>query len=88
MTDQEAEIYCKICDSCGEDGCCSAIICQQHQLGKYCETYLKDLQLAYLMYNDLELLLKDDVKYQSKIQKLYDKNYEKIYRYLGAIKDK
>lgn len=41
--------YCPICNGCGEDGCCSAINCQQHPDGHYCGTYLNDLKVDYLM---------------------------------------
>ncbi len=26
----EYQIYCPICTGCGEDGCCRALICEQH----------------------------------------------------------
>jgi hypothetical protein len=46
--------YCDICGGCGEEGCCSAIICKHHPHGKYCNTYLKDLQFGYLLNNGEE----------------------------------
>lgn len=58
--------YCPVCSGCGEDGCCSATICQQSEDGSYCQTYLKDLKLSYRMYkwtmNNLYERLPEDLK--------------------------
>jgi hypothetical protein len=43
-----ASPYCKECGGCGEDGCCSAAACTQRG-GDYCDTYLRDLKLGYVM---------------------------------------
>lgn len=72
--------YCKICSGCGEDGCCHATICQQHKDGAYCEIYLRDLKFAYLMFNALKPFLKDDIESKKKIDELYDKNWDLIYK--------
>ena len=70
--------YCPICDSCGEDGCCSALNCKQSNNGKYCETYLKDLQFGYRMFKDLFNLIeeKGDDEMKKSLDELYDKNYD------------
>ena len=67
--------YCPICGGCGEDGCCSALNCQQHPDGLYCETYLKDLQFAYRMYRDTA----DMIPETAETNKLFDKNYDDTY---------
>jgi hypothetical protein len=72
--------YCPICDSCGEDGCCSALSCGQHPDGKYCKTYLRDLQFGYRMFKDLFELIYEDPKYKEELEKIYDKNYDIPYR--------
>lgn len=72
--------YCKICDTCGEDGCCTALACEQHEDGKYCVTYLRDLKFGYLMSKDLYELIADDPKYKDRLEKIYDENYEIIYK--------
>ncbi len=41
--------YCQVCDSCGEDGCCSVISCKQSPNVDYFEGYLEDLKFAYLI---------------------------------------
>ncbi len=44
--------YCTICGACGEDGCCPATVCKQAG-GDYCDFYLQELKLAYLVLDDL-----------------------------------
>jgi len=39
--------YCDICESCGEEGCCSPIHCEGHG-GKYCKSNLSILKINYL----------------------------------------
>jgi hypothetical protein len=72
--------YCEVCTGCGEDGCCSPINCHFSKDGKYCETYLKDLKFGYLMYSDIYSLLKDDVKSKKKIDEIFHKNWDLIYK--------
>lgn len=72
--------YCTVCESCGEDGCCSAMSCKQSPDGKYCETYLLDLKFGYLMFKDLFNLIEKDPKYKEALDDLYDKNYDRIYK--------
>ena len=74
MEDKDSH-YCKICGGCGEDGCCSAINCQQHKDGLYCETYLKDMKFAYRMYRDTADMLPDN----EEIKGIFDKNYNETY---------
>jgi hypothetical protein len=72
--------YCPICDCCGEDGCCSAAFCKQHKDGHYCETYLNELKFSYWMYKDLMNLVCNDPKYKDEIDKIFDKNWEIIFK--------
>jgi len=72
--------YCPECGSCGEDGCCSAISCKQSPNGDYCETYLKDLKFAYLMYKDLMRLFEEDPDHKETIDKMFDKNWDIIFK--------
>ena len=78
--EEEYNPYCPICDSCGEDGCCSATSCKQHPEGKYCETYLKELKFGYLMYHKLSELIDGDEKYQSEVDKIWDELYDKVFK--------
>ena len=76
--------YCKECSGCGEEGCCSPLMCKQSPNGKYCKTYLKDLQLGYIMYEyfseNLLQYLPDEalVKYDKEWKRLCDEVYNKI----------
>ncbi len=82
MIDKEEEYnpYCKICDSCGEDGCCSATSCQQHPDGKYCKTYLKELKFGYIMYKQLLNLIDEDEKYKDIVDKMWNDTYDVIFK--------
>ena len=48
---EEYSPYCKLCESCGESGCCSYTNCFSKLVKnsdcKYGKTYLKDLYLDY-----------------------------------------
>ena len=46
------DVYCKICSSCGEEGCCIPTICQNHKDGKYCESNLMVMKIAYCTLRD------------------------------------
>ena len=71
------DLYCKICSACGEDGCCSALICKQHKDGLYCEGYLRDLKFKASVLDDcFELLEKHCDK---EFDDIYDKHWEIFY---------
>jgi len=78
--DNEYSPYCPVCSGCGEEGCCSPLLCDQSPDGHYCKTYLLDLQFGYRMYNDLMELVSDDEKYKKQIDDLFDKNYDITYK--------
>ena len=80
----EESIYCPVCSGCGEDGCCNATKCKMSPDGSYCETYLKDLKVAYYMYdwfmeNVYDTLTeeqkeKSDEAYEQILDKVYGEN--------------
>lgn len=72
--------YCGVCEACGEDGCCSALVCKQHKDGEYCESYLLDLKFGYRMYHDIYELLKDDKESKKKFKKIHRKNHDLTYK--------
>jgi len=76
--------YCPVCDGCGEDGCCSAMHCEQSPEGSYCETYLRDLKFGYFMHNlIIEKIYNEKEKYKELIEffkEAVDTNYNKIYK--------
>ena len=49
--EDEYDVQCSRCGSCGEDECCSALICAKKNMvgGTYCETYYKDIKLWYIL---------------------------------------
>lgn len=71
--------YCAVCESCGEDGRCSALICQHSKDGEYCEWYMRELKFAYKMYHDIYPFLKDDEESKKKIDEIWDKNHDSIF---------
>ena len=79
MTEEIESPYCPVCDGCGEEGCCSPMMCKQSPDGYYCKSYLKDLKFGYKMYNYIIELVGDDEKYKERIDKLWDETYDEIY---------
>ena len=79
MTEENYSPYCPVCSGCGEEGCCTPLMCKQSPEGKYCESYLKDLKFGYKMYKHLMELVDDDEKYKEQIDELWDKTYDRIY---------
>jgi len=76
--------YCPMCSACGEEGCCSALMCRHDPKGHYCAGYIEDLRFGYAMYDDImDLLHKDEEKNKELleiIEGLFDKNYDIFYR--------
>ena len=76
--------YCPVCESCGEDGCCSALTCKQSPGGLYCKTYLNDLRFGYANNEALlKIIYSDEEKYKDLVEafdKIWDKNYDLIYK--------
>lgn len=73
--------YCKECGGCGEEGCCSPMMCTQSPNGEYCQTYLRDLQFGYIMnkffVENIYEHLSEELK--AKIDQAYDEIYDKVY---------
>lgn len=45
---EETSVYCPVCESCGEDGCCSAINCDpRKEKCMYGGSYLNDLKTSH-----------------------------------------
>ena len=80
MTDNTTP-YCKECTACGEEGCCSPLMCKQSPNGDYCESYLRDLKFGYYMNEWFEKNLIDLIptdlkeKYDEEWNKSYDRFY-------------
>jgi hypothetical protein len=74
--------YCKVCEACGEDGCCSALMCKMDKNGDYCETYLKELQLSYKFERDFfkEIYDKLSEELKNEITIMYDKHLDDLYK--------
>ncbi len=84
MTDKEIHNpYCPVCEGCGEEGCCSPMMCRQDPNGSYCQSYLNDLKFGYKMYNQIMEMLEENQEKNKeildKIEKIFIDTYEKIY---------
>lgn len=79
-TEEEYSPYCEICSGCGEEGCCSPLMCKQHPDGRYCEWYLRDLRFGYKMYDEIYDLIPKDEETQKKLDEIFDKNFELYYK--------
>lgn len=73
--------YCPICDACGEEGCCSAISCQQHPDGDYCESYLRALKFGYALnrWAENEFIETLPQEFQDKFNQKWDEMYDGFY---------
>ena len=69
--------YCPDCEACGESGCCSPLMCNHTENGRYCKGYLKELQFGYHMYRWFEKNLLEHLPIE-KIDE-YDKECDEAY---------
>lgn len=69
--------YCPVCTGCGEEGCCSPLICEQHEDGSYCKSYLKDLQFGYKMNNFFQEKIWG--RMSEELKKEYDEMWDEVY---------
>ena len=75
--------YCPVCSGCGEDGCCKASMCKMDENGSYCQSYLKDLKIGYLMEEWMmknifpTLTEEQQIAYMGQLEIIIDKIYEK-----------
>lgn len=74
--------YCPECNACGEEGCCSPLMCKQSENGDYCARYLKDLQFGYHMHEWLEKNLIEGLspEMKEKYNEEWDKAYDLFYK--------
>ena len=84
---EEDSPYCKDCTACGEEGCCSPLMCFSKLVQKdtcmYGKGYLLDIELAlkftewvfeYVDKNDVLTVKDDNRKYRELIDKIYHKD--------------
>ncbi len=71
--------YCPVCSGCGEEGCCSPLMCKQSPDGHYCESYLQDLHFAYRMYNWIDQNIEFTPEQKEAINKVWNEIYDKTY---------
>ena len=67
--------YCPVCSGCGEEGCCSPVMCKQSPEGHYCESYLKDLHFGYKMYQWIE----ENISFKGEDAVRHDEAWDRIY---------
>ena len=85
--------YCKLCNSCGEDGCCSHLNCFRALIKspkcKYGETYLADANFVKKIYDiacdifaklEQKEISSDEavVEFNNGFDEAYDATYEKL----------
>lgn len=66
--------YCKICSACGENGCCSALMCRFEDGCEYKKTYLGELREGYKFTKEF-------------YNKIYDKLSEELKKEVDQIFD-
>ena len=74
----EREFYCPVCESCGEEGCCSV---EKSLLGhncKYGEWYARDVYFNNVLIDELLTYIKENVEGADKVvDAAYNKAFEK-----------
>lgn len=72
--------YCKSCGACGEEGCCSPIICTMD--GDFCKSYLRDLHFEYTFGKQLYDLVEQEgtPDLKSKVRHLFDVLFDEFYK--------
>jgi hypothetical protein len=76
---QDNNPYCPICDGCGEEGCCSPLMCDQHPEGHYCGWYLKDLKFGYKMFQWMDKNVTLTPEQKELYNKAWDEAYDEFY---------
>lgn len=82
LDEEEYTPYCRICEACGEEGCCSPLQCKHHKDGKYCGGYLRDLKFGYTLSNIFEEKIYDKMSDELKKEydELWDEQFDRHYR--------
>ena len=75
--DEDASVYCRECGACGEDGCCSPLMCAYKNMfekghGDYCKGYYWDLVIAYKVLGRLTEKHLDEINYDEILDEVYD----------------
>lgn len=71
--------YCAVCEACGEEPCCSPLMCKQDPQGYYCERYLTDLKFTYALNRALVNYLHDKEWNPKDLKEWYDKKFDELY---------
>jgi len=74
--DEDGSAYCKECGACGEDGCCSALMCAYKNMvenghGDYCKSYYWDLVIAYEVLKKLTEKQLDEIDYNGILDEIH-----------------
>lgn len=75
-----ANPYCKSCGACGEEGCCSPVMCTMD--GDFCNSYLRDLKFEYEFSNQLYSLVEQEgtPELKKQMKDLFDKLLDVYYK--------
>lgn len=73
--------YCDVCSGCGEEGCCSPMMCDMSPDGSYCNTYLRDLKYTYDTYHKVMDSIYDtlSIENKEKMDEIINNNIDKWY---------
>ena len=71
--------YCPECSACGEDGCCSALMCKMTKNCRYPKTYLVELKFGYSMNEWVQKNLLDEKLIPKELIEKYNQEWDKQY---------
>lgn len=77
LADYIEDGYCPVCKACGEEGCCSALMCRQDKDGSFCSIYLQHLRFGYRIARALDEKLYPELS--PELKQIYDQCWEEEY---------
>lgn len=83
MPDEREEyysLYCPYCEACGEEGCCTALVCKNHPEGDYCDIYLTDLKFSYAVHQEFMVKAELTPEQIAIYHRIWDKKYDFFYK--------
>ncbi len=80
MEEEYHEVYCKHCNSCGEEGCCNPLHCAHHCMiesgnGLHCGRNYYSIEMGYRMGIELYEMFHD----HEGVDELWNKIYDEVY---------
>jgi hypothetical protein len=84
----ENNSYCSLCNSCGEESCCSPLNCKMNGDCKFGATYLKDLKFGFYLNEWVQKNFLDEDKLSKENIEIYNEEWNRAYdRFYGVTRE-